>query len=483
MQRVRELEKIRASEFYSFPSMVRDELRRLKGGIVINDCFWDDFGTRDKIKLYFGSYGSGKSIFIVQDLIEKCRHDKYFKCYYGRKVFDTVRGSCFETIYETIEELGLEDEFHYSKANTSSMVIVHKETGNKFVPFGSDKPDKLKSIKDPTHIWCEEFDQFEDADELTGRKGDFQLLFPRLRTTKAETQFIASFNTDPVYSTHWIMKYFFPELYSGDDKAEFELLDGISITKTFANYVDNYFIDQEAYYQSLKLASGGSVTTLQAIAEGAWGVLQNKDPWIYSFNRNKHVKNVNFMPSFPIYVFMDVNNDPLEASIWQISPNKGERNSFIHCIDEMSGKIKATELGQRVKAKYPNSIIFLGGDRSGQNEDVGRNQTIYQIIGGEMGLSQKQYLLNTHNLEHSDSRILCNAMIHNYPNFYINGEKCPNLIRQIQTAKVDIKSSTPSKLLKDRGMFKNDMLDSMRYMFQTLFNDFAKNTYFKAIKK
>ena len=476
------LKPIKASEFTLFPKEVQDALKQL-GGLPINDCFFDDYLTRDKIKLFYGSYGSGKSIFIVQDLIEKCRKDKYFKCYYGRKVFDTVRGSCFETLYETIEDMGLQDEFHYSKANTSSMVIVHVKTGNKFVPFGSDKPDKLKSIKDPTHIWCEEFDQFEDADESTGKRGDFQLLFPRLRTTKAETQFIASFNTDPVYSTHWIMKYFFPELYTGEDKAEFDLLDGIKISKTFANYVDNHFIDKESYYQSLKLASGGSTTTLDAIANGAWGVLLNKDPWLYSFDKNNHVKpNIPFMPSFPIYVFIDVNNDPLECSIWQMSPNKGDRNSFIHCIDEFSGKFKVTELGHQIKAKYPNSIIFLGGDRSGQNEDVGRNQTIYQILGGAMGLSDRQLLLNTHNLEHADSRLLCNAMIHNYPNFYISGN-CHNLIRQCQIAKVDIKSSTPSKLLKDRGMYKMDMFDSFRYMFQTLFNEWAKNTYFKVMKK
>jgi hypothetical protein len=204
---------------------------------------------------------------------------------------------------------------------------------------------------------------------------------------------------------------------------------------------------------------------------------------MYAFDVNKHIRNVQFMPQFPVYVFIDVNNDPLECTLWQMSPNKGTKNSFIHCIDEFSGKYKVTELGQQIKAKYPSSILFLGGDRSGQNEDVGRNQTIYQILGGAMGLSDKQLLLNSHNLEHADSRMLCNSMFHNYPNLYINAEKCPNLVRQIQMAKVDVKSVTPSKLLKDRGMYKNDALDSMRYFFQTLFNDFAKNTYFKVLNK
>lgn len=477
------LKPIRASEFVTFPKIVQQGLKDL-GGIVINDVFFDDWLTRDKIKLYYGGFGSGKSIFIAQDLIEKCRTDKYFKCYYGRKVFDTVRGSCFETLVETIEDLGLEDEFHYSKAVTSSMVIVHIRTGNKFVPFGADKADKLKSIKDPTHIWCEEFDQFEDSDGSTSKKGDFQMLFPRLRTIKAETQFIASFNTDPVYPTHWILKYFFPELYEGDDKAEFELLEDVVITKTFANYTDNHFIDQKAYYQQLKLASGGSTLILEAIANGKWGVLLNKDPWLYAFDMQKHVKQkVPFMPSYPIHVSIDVNNDPLECTLWQMSPNKGERGSFIHCIDEFSGKFKAIELGDQIRAKYPMSIFTLGGDRSGQNEDVGRNQTVYQIIGGALGLTKKQYILHEQNLEHYDSRLLCNAMLSNYPNFYISAENCPNLIRQAQIAKVDVKSISPSKLLKDRGIYKLDAFDSMRYMFQDCFNEFAKKTYFNAFKR
>lgn len=477
------LKPIRASEFTKFPKPVQNGLKEL-GGLPLNDCFFDDYLRYEKIKLYYGGFGSGKSIFIAQDLIEKSRILPYFKCYYGRKVFDTVRGSCYETLYETIEDLGLQSEFHYSKANTSSMVITHIKTGNKFIPFGSDKPDKLKSIKDPTHIWCEEFDQFEDADNSTGKKGDFQLLFPRLRTIKAKTQFIASFNTDPVYPTHWILKYFFPELYEGEDKAEFEIMGGVEVTKTFANYSDNYFIDQEAYYQQLRLASGGNTLILNAIAKGDWGVLLNKDPWLYAFDKEKHVANtVPFLANYPVYVFIDVNNEPFEASLWQISPNKGERSSFIHCIDEFSGKYKALELGQQIKAKYPTSILYLGGDRSGQNEDVGRNQTVYQILGGAMGLSEKQLLLNTHNLEHSDSRLLCNAMFANYPNIKISAQKCPNLIRQIQIAKVDEKSSTPSKLLKDRGIYKLDCFDSARYFFQTLFNDFAKNTYFRAVKK
>lgn len=481
---MRELETLKASELFSFPAEVREALLSYKQAFVINDVFYDHFLTWDKINLLYGGYGSGKSNFVAQDLIEKSRIEKYFKCYYGRKVFDTVRGSCFETLYENIESLGLKDEFKYSTADNSSMIITHKETGNKFVPFGADKADKLKSIKDPTHIWCEEFDQFEDGDPATGKKGDFALLFPRLRTQKAKTQFYATFNTDPVHSSHWIMKHFFPEMYSGKDKMDDSVLDGLSVKKVFANYTDNYFINQDEYYNQLKLAAAGNATILDAIARGAWGSLLNDNPWLFAWDTDKHTKErVDFIPSYPIYVFIDVNNDPFEATLWQMSPHKGQKDSFLHCFDMFSGKHKATDLGQKIKAKYPSSIMYLGGDRSGQNEDVGRNQTIYSIIGGALGLHEKQLLLQTHNLTHADSRMLCNTMLSNYPNTYICKEKCSSLITQCEKARVDTKSSTPHKLLKDRGEFKNDAFDSMRYMYQTCFNDFARSAYFKVPKQ
>lgn len=261
------LHPVKASEWLTISEANRQLLRSC-GAVPVNDVFYEHFGNDADIWLMYGGYGSGKSVTIVDHLLDKCMNTSYFKCYYGRKVFDTVRGSCFETITDRINELDLKDEFYFSDTPNGSMVIQHK-SGNKFIPFGSDKADKLKSIKDPTHIWCEEFDQFEDG---TGDKqGDFQLLYPRLRTTKAKTQFIASFNTAPIMPDHWILKYFFPDLYQGDEGNEDDVLDGVKVLKVFSNFRDNYFIDKEAYFNQLRVSSGGDDKVLAAIADGDWG--------------------------------------------------------------------------------------------------------------------------------------------------------------------------------------------------------------------
>jgi phage terminase large subunit len=473
------LRPIKASEWFSFTDKDREILKSI-GAVPVNDCFYDLWGNRHSINLLRGGYGSGKSVGISQELIEKCLTDKYFKCYFGRKVYEDIRESVFATIVETIEDMGVQKYFHYSTASTSSMVI-NCVNGNKWIPFGAKDPNQLKSIKDPTHFWCEEFDQFFWGDEE--RPADFALIYPRLRTSKAITQFYGSFNTAAVYPNHGILKYFFPELYSGEDKAEFDILSGIKINHVFANYTDNYFIDQEAYYDKLKLASGGNSLILEAIARGEWGAEDNKNPWLYSFEQ-KHVREtLPFLPSFPVYVSFDFNNDPFACTIWQFSPHKGMNDSFIHCIKEFSGKYKIEEICQQIRSTYPASILYVTGDRSGQNEDVGRNQTLYQMIAAYLGIHEKLLNLNTINLEHADSRFFLNAMFANYPNIMFSREGCPNLIRQMQMAKVDAGNKKPSQLLKDRENHKNDEFDSMRYFFQTYFHQYAKEKYFKVLKR
>ena len=440
------------------------------GAFVFNDVFLDLWKNDADICLLYGSYGSGKSVHVAKTLIEMCLNSKYFKCYYGRKVFADVRGSVFDTICDAIEEHDLQGFFHYSRKDNSSMVITCLLNGNKFVPFGSDDPAKLKSIKDPTHIVFEEADKFEEE--------DFKIIYPRLRTTKGKTQLYMMFNTAAVYDGHWIFKYFFQErLRPGERKPD--LVD-IKILKNFSTYKDNFFIDKADYEQKLRLASGGSNIIFEAIANGAWGAVENEHPWLYNFKDDKHLKDVPLLPSFPVYISFDFNNDPFAAVAFQMSPGKGTSNDFLHFIREFSGRIKLEEMAAQIRQAFPASILYVTGDKSGNNMDLGRNQTLYQTLARYLNISNRQLHLNTYNLEHADSRILCNTMFGLYPNVFINPSGCPTLVRQCRNAAVDLESRKPSHLLKDRGANKNDEFDAMRYAMQTYYNDFVRKNYLVA---
>lgn len=313
---------IPASKFVQM-SEVAKKLLLDHGGIPYNDIFLPLWNCIANIILAYGSYGSSKSVSFGLYLLKSARENPYFKCLYGRKVKNDIRESCFSTLCDLIEDNNWQGEFSYSRKDNSSMHILHRN-GNVFIPFGSDDPNKIKSVRDPSHIWAEELDQFN--------QDDFGILYSRLRTLKAKCQFLGSFNTDKVLESHWIRKLFFPESLTRIDQinAEEEMAELRAIVKDIlkikANYTDNFFIDQEAYYDRLVMAAAGNKRILDATARGEWGASENKSPWLYAFDYDKHVADVQFIPSFPIYLSFDFNRDPCTCTLWQFSPSKGLRD-------------------------------------------------------------------------------------------------------------------------------------------------------------
>lgn len=480
-------EPVPASHFTAAPLPEGSKALLVRSGLVpYNDKFHPLWYDKDyKVFLAFGGRGGGKSEAVVDKLITDCMEQAYFKCYYGRKVFDTVRESCFATIVSAIKKRGLEKFFKFSEADNSAMTIIYTLNGNRFVPFGSDKADKLKSIKDPSVIWCEEFDQFTEE--------DFKAIYPTLRTPKGQNILYACFNTHGVFTDHWLIKVFFPEIYTPNltpstaptqqdpDDPSSSPLQGVKVCKVFINYSDNYFIDREAYKERLWLACGGHKPTFDGVANGAWGVVENDNPWLYSWSVERNTQQaIPLLKGFPVYLSFDFNNDPFACTAWQFHERRGDPDlSFIHCIKEFTGNYKLEQMCDRIRATFPNQVLIITGDRSGQNEDLGRNQTLYQMIAAKLGISNKALRLNNTNLEHADSRIFCNVMLANYPNFYISRAGCPQLIKQCGIATIDTQAAKPHQLRKDRGVYKMDEFDSMRYFLQTFFHEYAKNKYLR----
>jgi hypothetical protein len=468
-----------ASDWVTFTENNRDALK-VVGGIAVNDKIMPFWNKRNRVWLFEGGRGGGKSEGVFDRLIRNCCEDKYFNCYYGRKVWDTVHDTCFDTLVACIRKQGKEHLFKFSEADNSTMIIRCLHNGNRFQPFGASNPESLKSIKDPSHIVCEEFDQFDLK--------DFQDLFPTLRTQKASCEFIAMYNSWGVLPDHWINLLFFPELYAGKDKIQFDAMKGMNVEKVFINYTDNYFINQPEYEQTLRLASAGNEAIFEALANGARGVIENGNPWLHAFRDSgaprSHIAPtpLPFMERYPVYLFFDINADPLTCTAWQMSNAPGGIGAFLHGIREFGGHVKVDDICSQIKTAFPASILYVGGDRSGQNQDVGRNQTIYQMIQSLLGLSDKQMLLHDSNLEHADSRILCNAIFYHYP---IMLDPCmKNLIADCRKATCDPKSVKGSQLLKDRQKgYQMDYFDSMRYMMQRLFLNYIKETYIAILSK
>lgn len=450
-----------ASEWVTFSSEHKKTLQSVYG-YPVNDIFIHNgfIAAKEKIIFPYGSWGSGKTKFVLGEFCRKALQQEYFAGYFGRAVLEDVR-KLHGTLCSVIKENGWKHLFKYSEETNGSMVVTCRKTGHRMYPFGCADTQNMKGLDDATDIYVDEMDSitFED----------FGLLLGRLRTIKASTHLWGCFNTENVFEDHWIRTEFF-------DK------EVANIKKLLVNYPDNAFLNHEEYKNDLWIACGGNINLFNAITKGEWGVHENGNPWLHALDEKKHFKDVPFLPGYPIYLSFDFNNDPFACTVRQSSPHMGNPDSFIHYIDEIVGKLKVEDTCQIIKARYPASIIYLTGDRSGDNEDLGRNQTLYQIIAGLLDINKSQVHTNTSNLLHSDSRLLMNAMFQHYPHLCIDS-KCKQLRIDCRKAAVDGEHKLPSHLKKDREGFKMDAFDAMRYDFQTWFNEWAKKVYFRVLKK
>lgn len=277
-----------------------DRETALSSGIYpVNDVLVPFMSDGNKIQLLYGGRGGGKSNQVSLKLVEECRTEKYFKCYYGRKVLDRVRGSQHAELRKAIRQLKVAHEFHFSDQPNGSLVITHIATGNSFHPFGGDQPETMKGISDPTHIWCDEFDQFDDT--------DFRALYPTLRTIRGKNIFIGSFNSYEVLKSHWVVKYFFPEIYDGSEKMDYNALKGVTISKYLVNYTDNFFIDQKEYEAVLLVSAGGDADLFDGLAKGEWGLDKKGNEYYGSFKMGVHVMQVPYLPGKPVHLTYDFN--------------------------------------------------------------------------------------------------------------------------------------------------------------------------------
>lgn len=449
---------VKASKFVHLPEEYQQLLVKSGHVIPVNDKFFEYFGSREEIIFFYGSYGNGKSKFVAQDLVEKCRFDDYFKCFFGRKVKDTVRVSLFDEICTEIEERGMEDEFVYSRADNSSMIITHKKTGNKFIPFGADNSRNLKSIKDATHIVCDEFDQFTEK--------DYGFLLSRLRTKKAQTQFIAMFNTEPLVQSHWITKSFFNK-----DKPH-------DVKMVFGTYKENYFINKEEYDKKLRQIANGREHVYKAIAEGHLGASDNDNPFFYAYSRKKHFTferyNIDKQQFFDIS--FDFNKMPCVCVIGQIN-RLTLRHSTIRVLmatpQTKFGLSSLEALCMLVKEEFIDTglvvpaRIRVTGDAAGNSGSADRQEsvTFYTIIMKTLGIYSNQVHIKKTNFLHETSSRVCNYAMTEIPEGFFTLVDVQELEDDMNNAYYDEKN-TLNEAKKKLGLH---IVDAARYLWELWF--------------
>lgn len=434
------------------------------GMVPINDVFFDLWDDESKIKLLYGGYGSGKSDYEATWLVNECRKPGYFKLFFGRKVEDKVRESCHSKLVSIIERQKLEHEFSYSKQPNGSMLIIHKATGNSMHPFGAASPDDMKSVDDPTHIWMEEADQFTDK--------DLQVLLSRLRTPRAKHHLILTFNTVSVLPGHWILRYFFPEeCPDSEDNAGIEelkrALAAVKTKKVFCNYTDNYFQDQEEYYNTLVIASGGDQVLLKAIASGAWGATRTGQEFYPQFS-NVPITDTGYIPELPLHISFDDNVNPyLPCGIFQLY---GKR---LVLIDEIAGRPpnnRISKVTAEIIRRYPNHTagMFIYGDATASKDDTKLEDgyDFFRLITDAL----KQYHPKKRVSKSNPSVVMRGNFINTVFDMHFDGcefevnKKCSNTINDFSRVQTDAEGK------KHKAMI-TDPVSKVRYQLYGHFTD------------
>lgn len=364
-----------ASTWVKLPRSKQDLLRSA-GGFPVNDAFlplWNrPRTTRREIIMLYGTYGSSKTHDRILEHLVLAKTEPYFKCFYGRAVFDLAKSEFHSSIVSVIKREGWEDEFEFSEKPNGSKEISCKATGHKFKAFGCDDEESIgKGWDDATHIMVDEINQ------ITFRQ--FGMLQSRIRKQGAPKALTGMFNNCDVMQDHWLVTELFNE--------EQELVDDKgkrierNVIRHFSTFRDNRFIDHDEYEQQLREQAGRDVERQEAVIKGLWGVKTTGQPFYKSFKQSRDVGVAEYDPTLALHVSFDENSNPyLPCGVFQL------RGKHLMCIDEIAAKNPnnkirwvCEELYRRYgpQGKDHKAGMFVYGDATSKKEsttlEVGKN--------------------------------------------------------------------------------------------------------------
>ena len=220
---------------------------------IVGKGYGDYWNFKGRYRVCKGSRASKKSKTTALNMICRMMQYKNANLLVIRKVYATIKDSCYSELQWAIERLGVG---RYWECKRSPLEMVYTPTGQKIFFRGLDDPLKITSItvKKGELCWL----WIEEAYEIS-KESDFDMLDESIRGKTSKGLFKQiTLTLNPWNEKHWIKKRFF-DVQSGDIMA-----------KT-TNYLCNEFLDKAdlKVFENMRL---NNPQRYRVAGLGEWGI-------------------------------------------------------------------------------------------------------------------------------------------------------------------------------------------------------------------
>lgn len=221
---------------------------------VVGGGYGDYWRFKGRYNVCKGSRASKKSKTTALRIIKGMTEHPQANTIVVRKVYRTLKDSCFTELKWAIKRLGLEEFWDIKE---SPLEMTYLPTGQKIYFRGFDDPLKITSITVDVGVLC--WAWLEEAYEIM-KEEDFDMLDESIRGIVPDglyKQFMITFN--PWNERHWLKRRFF------DAKDDPDIL-----AKT-TNYLCNEFLD-DADRRKFETMKKNNPRRYQVAGLGGWGI-------------------------------------------------------------------------------------------------------------------------------------------------------------------------------------------------------------------
>ncbi|UWD46848.1 PBSX family phage terminase large subunit [Clostridioides difficile] len=234
--------------------MMKLQIKKVNVAKLIGKGYKDYWRFKGRYRICKGSRASKKSKTTALYYITKLMQYSEANLLVVRKVFGTLRDSCYKELKWAIHQLGVDN---YWDSTTNPLEITYIPTGQKIYFRGFDDPLKIASITVDVGVlcWC----WIEEAYEITD-ENSFNMLDESIRGKVPEglfKQITMTFN--PWNEQHWIKKRFF------------DVKDEDILSKT-TNYICNEFLD-DADKKVFETMKKNNPRRYKVAGLGDWGIV------------------------------------------------------------------------------------------------------------------------------------------------------------------------------------------------------------------